>query len=149
MSRAVKAPAKKRCVAAPVRRNDDLVDEICLRISAGETLRSICRDKHMPSWQAVYQWMDADESIASRIARAREKGHDAISEECFDIADEPPEISADGKRDSAYVAWQKNRIWTRMQLLAKWNPKKYGDRATVELTGGIADRLARARARDE
>ena len=27
----------------------------------------------------------------------------------------------------AFVSWQKNRIWTRTQLLAKWDRKKYGD----------------------
>jgi hypothetical protein len=33
--------------------------------------------------------------------------------------------------DSAYVQWQKNRVEQRLKLLAKWNPKRYGDRVTM------------------
>lgn len=82
--------------------------------------------------------MAQDEDFAQRIARAREVGHDIISEDCLNIADEPPPSDATGKTDSGYVAWQKNRIWTRTQLLAKWNPKKYGDRSAVEHSGSMS-----------
>ena len=48
------------------------------------------------------------------------------------------------RRDPAFVAWQKNRAETRMRLLAKWAPRKYGDTQKLELTGkdggAIADR---------
>jgi hypothetical protein len=33
------------------------------------------------------------------------------------------------------VANRKLRIYTRLQLLAKWNPKRYGDRVEVEHQG--------------
>jgi hypothetical protein len=39
------------------------------------------------------------------------------------------------KVDSGYVAWQKNRAEQRLKLLAKWFPKKYGDRSAMEVTG--------------
>ena len=120
-----------------VKRTTKLEDEICDRISKGETLRAICRDKHMPSWVTVYSWISKCESFSLRIARARELGHDAIAEECFDISDEEPPRGADGKIDSGYVAWQKNRVWTRTQLLAKWAPKKYGEKTQLEHSGTL------------
>ena len=39
------------------------------------------------------------------------------------------------KYDNAHVAWLRNRAEYRLKLLAKWNPKKYGDRMINEHTG--------------
>jgi len=33
---------------------------------------------------------------------------------------------------------QKNRVEARLKLLAKWNPKKYGDKVGVEAGGNIS-----------
>lgn len=117
---------------------DKVADEIVRRISEGETLRSICRDEHIPTWQRIYEWIGANEEFAGRIARARELGADAIAEQTLDILDEPPErtnTEHGDKVDSGYVAWQKNRAEQRLKLLAKWFPKKYGDRSAMEVTG--------------
>lgn len=110
-----------------------LCDEIVARISAGEPLSAICSDKHMPIRQAVYQWIDADEDFASRFARARELGHDVLAEGALSLAEEMPERGPDGRIDLGYVAWQKNRVWTRLQLLAKWSPK-YSDKMQFDIT---------------
>ena len=34
-----------------------LGDKICQRLSEGETLREICKDKKMPSQSTVYYWL--------------------------------------------------------------------------------------------
>jgi hypothetical protein len=107
------------------------VDEICERLSDGETLRSICRDAHMPQWRTVYDWIDARPDVATRIARARDVGFDSIGESTIDICDDIPERGPDGKIDPAWVAHQKLRVDQRMKLLAKWSPKKYGDKVQV------------------
>ena len=36
---------------------------------------------------------------------------------------------------SDMLGHRKLQIWTRLQLLAKWAPKKYGERTAMELTG--------------
>lgn len=111
-------------------------DEIIDWISAGKTLREWCRQAGNPSFRTVYDWLDKDDDFASRFAHARDTGHDVIAQECFEIADEqPPTI--EGRTDAGYVAWQKNRIWTRTQLLAKWNPKKYGDKIDLKHSGSV------------
>lgn len=120
---------------------EKLVPEIVERLSTGENLRAICRDEHMPSWNLIYQWMESYPDIAKAIARARELGADAIAESIVDIIDETPGriISESGDRvDPGYVAWQKNRAEQRLKLLAKWQPKKYGDRVALEHSGEIA-----------
>jgi hypothetical protein len=126
--------------------------EIVERISTGETLRAICRDDHMPAWRTVYDWIESNKSFAAAIARARELGFDAIAEETIEMLDEAPErceTQFGNKVDPGHVQWQKNRAEQRLKLLAKWSPKKYGDK--IEIAGslevGVAERLARARKR--
>lgn len=141
-------------MARPSKRSPQVEDEICRRLSEGETLRAICRDEGMPSWQRIYEWVASDESFAGRIARARELGADAIAEHTLDILDEPPErtnTEHGDKVDSGYVAWQKNRAEQRLKLLAKWFPKRYGDRQEIDLNvnSALAERLARAKKRGE
>ena len=59
-----------------------------------------------------------DEEIARQIARARSDGYDTIAVDALKIAD-------DRKGD---VPRDKLRVETRLKLLAKWDPKRYGDR---------------------
>jgi hypothetical protein len=75
--------------------------------------------------------MDEYEVINLRIARAREDGHDALAEQCQVLSDTPP-------RDAVEVQWRKLQIETRLKLLAKWNPRKYGDRVGVDHAGGVS-----------
>lgn len=139
-------------MARPSKRSPQVEDEICRRLSEGETLRAICRDEGMPPWRSVYDWIAQDEGFAARFARAREVGADAIAEETLDILDQPPErtnTEHGDKVDSGYVAWQKNRAEQRLKLLAKWFPKKYGDKQEIDLNvnSALAERLARAKKR--
>lgn len=99
----------------------------------------------MPSWGTVYNWMEADAEFASLIARARERGEDSIAAECLEIADDSrndyvDKLNANGEivgkqLDSEHVQRSKLRIETRLKLLAKWNPKKYGEKIQAEHTG--------------
>ena len=57
-----------------------------------------------------------------------------IADECLTIADTAPS-------DSVAVQWQRLRIDTRLKLLAKWNPRRYGDRVGLDHTGGVAIRV--------
>lgn len=128
--------------------DQSLADEIVERLSNGEPLRAICRDEHMPSWRTVYDWLSAYPDFSTRIARARELGADAIAESCLDIADDATnDWMEKHDREGNAVGWQINgdhvqrsklRIETRLKLLAKWQPKKYGESQKVELAGKLA-----------
>lgn len=116
--------------------------EICERLGDGEPLRQICRDEKMPHWNTIYNWMEKDEDFAVRIARAREAGHDAIAEEALQIANTPivgqiKTTRADGVevKEEDMLGHRKLQIETRLKLLAKWNPKRYGDKIDATLRG--------------
>lgn len=117
---------------------EHIADEIIAWVSEGKTLREFCRQEGMPSWRTVYLWLEKDKDFHSRFAQAREIGQDAIAEDCVALIDTLPDyvLSDSGRRmDSAFVQWKKNQVEMRLKLLAKWNPKRYGDRVTNEMTG--------------
>ena len=132
-----KKSSKKAIDLDAIKHKLDVLEEAIAWVAQGKTLRDFCRQEGYPSFSTIYNWLNNNEEAAKRFARAREDGHDVIAEECFNIADEIPPMDANGRIDPGYVSWQKNRIWTRTQLLAKWNPNKYGDKTKVEHEGGV------------
>ncbi len=103
----------------------EIENEILSRISAGESLRSICKDKNLPGDATIRDWIvkDRPPGISARYAHAREKGYDSIAEQTFEIADDKDEDPAS----------RRVRIDTRKWFLAKLHPKRYGDR--IEIAG--------------
>lgn len=118
-----------------------LIVEICARLGKGEPLAQICRDMHMPGVQTVADWAKADENVSVSIARARADGFDAIAAECLGIADDKADDFKPGPQglafDAEHVQRSKLRIETRLKLLAKWDPKRYGEKQQVEHSGTI------------
>lgn len=129
-----------------------LVTEIAARLSTGEPLAVICRDKHMPTDWTVREWMKGDEEIANAIARARESGFDMIAADVLRIADTPVVgviekfervEHEDGtfhmvvveRRNEDMLGHRKLQVDTRLKLLAKWDPKRYGDFMRTEISG--------------
>lgn len=103
-----------------------IVDEIMEGIADGVPLREICRRDGMPNWRTVYDWLEADEEMAARFARAREIGFDAIAEDILSNVDNVKAISE-------HIQRSKLQVETRLKLLAKWSPKKYGEKQQVEV----------------
>lgn len=124
----------------------EVVEAICERLSAGEPLAAICRDEGMPAARTVRDWEAQRPDVAASIARAREDGEDWLAAECLEIADDSRNDWTDGKaaegderainsrENGEVIQRSKLRIDTRLKLLAKFNPKKWGDKTTAELT---------------
>lgn len=116
-----------------------IIDEICEHLANGVPLRAICRMEGMPSHTAVYKLAEADEAIRLRIADARARGFEALAEQCIDIADDERHDWLLSKKgvisNEVAVGRAKLRVWTRLQLLAKWDPKRYGEKVVQEHTG--------------
>lgn len=125
-------------MAKPTLYTKELIQEICDRLSTGEPLAKICREEGKPSVTTIWNWGKSIEGVSESIARAREEGEDWIAAECLDIADDTANDyteSENGERfNSEHVQRSKLRIDTRLKLLAKWNPKKYGDKAQLDHT---------------
>jgi len=130
----------------PTKYTPEIARLICEQLSDGIPLRQICREnKGFPAWRTVYDWMWRDAELSTAIARARDIGYDALAEECLYIADTPHmgkkkvfTSGADDDEDSVTVTEEdmlghrKLQIETRLKLLAKFNPKKYGEYRAAE-----------------
>lgn len=123
--------SEARKAGRPTIRSEILADTIEDGISAGQTLSELSRI-HGFSRKAYYDWLDEDQDFASRIARARLRGFDVMAEECKAIAEDGTNdymMTEHGPRlDTEHVQRSKLRIWTRLELLKKWDPRRYGDK---------------------
>ena len=113
-------------------------------MSEGKTLREFCRKEEMPVYATIYDWLEEDAEFSARFARARDMGHDAIAEDALRIADSiftgkkvvkqtggGPNGDSTTITEEDSVQHRKLQIETRLKLLAKWNPKKYGEKTIV------------------
>jgi hypothetical protein len=116
-----------------------LVPLICARLATGkDPMTVICRELDVPI-RTVNQWREDDVEIALQFDEAREVGYDAIAADCLEIADTPQigieeTISASGAKEirkGDMLQHRKLRIDTRIKLLAKWDPRRYGDRLAL------------------
>ncbi len=108
----------------PTKKTPQMLNKICEQIALGKSLRSICKDKEMPSLKSVVKWLNEDKNFQDKYSVARENRGDLYGEMINDIALEV----LTGKID-----WQRARVtidalkWTS----ARMSPKKYGDRQDI------------------
>jgi hypothetical protein len=115
-------PIKRRRSA--LRDSPEIRERIIAGISEGIPLAVICREDGMPSDDTVRNWADEDERFARDIARARECGFDQIAHRLRSTSRGRGESTGDVVRDKLIID-------TDLKLLAKWDPKRYGDRPEI------------------
>lgn len=134
----------KRSNGGPSTFTQAKADEVVQRVSTGEPLAQVCRDLKigLTTW---YDWVKARPELSEAIARAREAGFDMIAADAMRIADTPIdgveiEKDAEGKiikaKHGDMLGHRKLQIETRLKLLAKWDPKRYGEKLAL---GGADD----------
>lgn len=102
-----------------------IAKEICDRLAQGESLRSICKDDHLPTESAVRGWVvDDREDFSAQYTRARDLGLDCRA----DMIGERIETESDVAR--ARLLFDHERWY-----LSKLAPKRYGDKIQAEHTG--------------
>ncbi len=109
----------------PPEYNEEIAEEICERLSIGQTLSSICNLEGMPNYSTVWRWESSNENFRNKSAHARKIGTHALADDCIRIADDPMLDAAE----------KRVRIDTRLRLLGKWNARQYGDKIEIENTG--------------
>ena len=126
-----------------------VADEICRRLSEGETLRQICKTDEMPSVATVCNWAigqaGAPESFSEQYARARALQLEVIADQIVAIADTPqPGIKVktlpNGKTEVTegdMIEHRRLQVDSRKWLLSKLRPEKYGDR--TQHIGGLGE----------
>jgi hypothetical protein len=86
----------------------------------------------MPDRTTVYEWLKGKPDFFQRFRRGRDEGFDAIAMRTrLTARGKGPEEGGDSAGD---VQRDKLIIETDLKLLAKWDPKRYGDK--LALTGG-------------
>lgn len=140
----------------PTKCTPDMVAQICERLSNGEPLAAICRDIDVHPG-TVRDWMANDQSIADLIAWARVDGFDMLAAKVMELASAPvegtieeyerhqkprPKDAGDDyepefemvlvkRRKEDMLGHRRLQIDTLLKLLAKWDPKRYGDRVQL------------------
>src|ERR1700761_9063220 len=101
-----------------------LFDRICEQMAEGKSLRAICKGRDMPNKRTVMRWIENDTALRAQYSEAQNLRAEHYFDQIIEIAD--------GKSDPAKTRVQ---VDARKWVLARMNPKKYGDKFTQELTG--------------
>ena len=112
-------------MSRPSKYSTEIVQAICDRLATGEPLAVICRSDGMPDASTVRDWQKSREEVSLAIARAREEGHDAIAYRTRETARGLGDSKDDVQRDKLIIE-------TDLKLLAKWDPKRYGEKTQFE-----------------
>lgn len=144
-ARAGKAAAK-RPRGRPSMRTPEIEDEICRRLAEGEGLIQICRDDHMPNRVTVVEWVGKYEDFGIKYREARLRQAECYGDQIIDIADEMRHDALEvptedgGYRimlNSVAVARAKLKIDARHLRMKQLDPRTYGDRQALDITGGV------------
>jgi hypothetical protein len=109
----------------------ELGDEICNRLSAGETLIQICKDEHLPCRKTIYNWLSSGlDEFLRNYTQAKDQQAEYYADQCIDIADQTDgdtKISANGleKADHEWIHRSQIRIDTRKWYATVTKPRKY------------------------
>lgn len=123
--------------------------EILSRLAEGETLRQVCRDKHLPAESTVRMWVldDMPRGFAAQYTRARMLGYLGMADELVELSDDSSRDWIDGEDEDdpprfngEAVARSRLRVDTRKWILAKMLPKVFGDKLQHEHSGDVTVR---------
>jgi hypothetical protein len=137
--------ARDMPAAIPAARRQEIMEAVAAGLRRGTPLTVICEALQAQgrfSGQSVFNWLKSDPEAALAIRYARDLGFDWIAHDCIEIADDTSnDVVFDGDgiphANGAAVLRAKVRVWTRLQLLAKWDPKRYGETRRVEVDAEV------------
>ena len=114
-----------------------IVDTVLRGISVGTPMAALCRQQGMPDQSTIWDWCQADPALAQKVARARDDGFDALALEALAIADQTEDDTVIGEKgkpvaNNEWIARSRLRVDTRLKLLACWDPKRYGNKTTIQ-----------------
>ncbi|MBC1122867.1 DNA-binding protein [Escherichia coli] len=133
MARTKKAKADKEPAAKKVGRphgyTEEKALEICELVADGQSINKISKMPGMPNRSTILKWFRDVPEFSTMYARAKEIGFEVLADEIIDLAD------AEVNTDKDQLRRHQLMIDTRKWLLAKLQPRKYGERVTQEIVG--------------
>lgn len=136
-------------VGRPTVYTEELGDEICERLSDGQSLREICSDPDMPNRSTIYRWTSHVEGFSNQYTRAREEQARALVDDIVDIADNGSNDWME-RNQGGNVGWVTNgealqrsrlRVDTRKWIASKIIPKIYGDKQEIDVNAQVSINL--------
>jgi hypothetical protein len=130
--------------AKPVRYAPRIAEVILERIAGGESLRAVCGEAGMPSFQSWLRWVAEDrDGLRARYSVAIDMRAQFLVDELIEIADtveigERTKTRADGSKETLtgdIVERSKLRCDARKWAASRLAPKRYGDRLAQEISG--------------
>jgi hypothetical protein len=118
-----------------------------LMANEGLSLRAACERLKTPSRRTILRWVGEDSEICRQYARAREERAEYHFDEMLRIADTPQEGEIVTEKNSGehpgtdirrgdMVEHRRLQVDTRKWILARMDPKRYGDKQTQVYEGG-------------
>ena len=116
---------------------DDVFNQVIDLIKEGNSLSKVFRDHDWPIKRTTFTgWLDDDKEKIDKYARACSIRADIMFEEILQIADKQGKdvIEKDGIEQVNHNVINRNRLQvdSRKWILAKMNPKKYGDNLNID-----------------
>ncbi len=115
-------------MARPSDYTQELADRICVLLSEGKSLRTVCKAEDMPDASTIFRWIRSNEEFCKQYTRAKQESSDAWAEELHDIVDE---VAVDKEA----INKARLQVDTRKWLMAKMKPKKYGEKLDLTTDG--------------
>jgi hypothetical protein len=122
------------------------LDELCLFIVEGQSTRNFFLEKRPDQSRGnFYVWLDkyGTKEQQDQYTRAQELRQEAVFEDCLEIADHTgndTKIKRSRGGDEyeepnhEWITRSKLRVDTRLKMLERMNPKKYGVQSNVKLS---------------
>jgi hypothetical protein len=130
----------------PTDYTEELADSICERLAAGESMRSVSRDKGMPASCTMFRWLRIHPVFREQYEKAKVESADALVEEIMDIADDGTndwmenldhngeKVGTGWKLNGEHIQRSRLRVDARKWAASKLKPKKYGEKIQQEVT---------------
>ena len=131
--RAARAP-RRPAPGRPTSYSEQVAEEVCARIAAGESMLDLSHDAGLPPHQSLYVWMQQHEDFARGYRAACEVRAELMCDEVVAIADdEEADLFDRGGGEPPWVNIQAIRrarlkMQARMWRVGKLAPRKYGPR---------------------
>jgi hypothetical protein len=114
--------------------------EICTRLAAPESLRSICRDAHIPDRTTVWRWANTNPHFGAMLRQAQAVQAAAYMDEALELADNPAGdviVKPDGSTITIWENVQRSKLRCDMRRIyaAKLSPEHFGEQQTTKLIG--------------
>ena len=90
---------------------DEIIDEICARLSLGETLSRICTAPDLPNRRTIHRWAAKDSDLADRLLTARRLGAWALFDEATDRLMNATPLNIQVERELAHhIRWSISKL---------------------------------------